>query len=413
MLSKKFRAWLYVSLCILAIFLFVPVARQIQNFLSAHFGRSFLGYLVILLAALALMSAYYLIWFHLKIRAFSNYIWLILTGGLFLYLTIRRWKVPEEAIHFLEYGLLGFLLFRALSFSIKDKSIYFSSLFIGSLVGIGDEFLQWVIPNRYWDFRDIAFNVFGVALTEFAIWRGIKPKIISQRIVLKSLRKAAWLLGVNLLILGLCLSNTPERIARYSQVIVTLRFLQKEELMHDFTRFKHQDPEIGTFYSRLRIKELKETDKNRASEFGSILTEWKDKDYTEFLRVYSHIGHPFLHEMRVHIFRRERMLETAEKATNEKAKKEALFVAYKENLILEKYFGKTLENSVYKLNDEIISRVKSSVDKDAPYRSPVAYVPSFTSERVAWTIIIFYFAGLIFLSIFPFKRRGGEGGDVS
>ncbi|MBD3871962.1 MAG: VanZ family protein, partial [Acidobacteria bacterium] len=57
---------------------------------------------------------------------------------------------PEEAVHFLEYGVLGVLLFRALSTHIHDGSVFAAGALIGILVGIFDEIIQWFVPGRYW-----------------------------------------------------------------------------------------------------------------------------------------------------------------------------------------------------------------------------------------------------------------------
>ncbi|MGB7295855.1 MAG: VanZ family protein [Candidatus Aminicenantales bacterium] len=381
--KKKVFAWLAVALCILAIFLVVPLARTIQKFVSAHWGRTLFGYGVIAATAAAFCVIIYILAFRLKIRSPSNYVWLAAVAGLYVYFTLQLWRAPEEAVHFLEYGLLGFLLFRALSLSIRDKSIYLTAFFIGSLVGIFDEILQWAMPGRYWDFRDAGLNALATGLFQVALWKGIKPGIISQKITLRSIRRVLLLLAANILLLGLCASNTPQRVASYAPRIPGFSFLLKEEPMYEFTR-KHVDLEIGVFYSRLSLEEMGREDGESAEHWAGILRDWKDKDYALFLREHHPLLHPFLYEMRIHIFRRDRRIEEAAKAKDEKSRQEALFVAYKENMILEKYFGRTLEKSSYKWSPEKKAGIAASVDPAAPYRSPVSAGPFQIKEKTLW-----------------------------
>jgi len=318
---------------------------------------------------------------------------------LYVYFTLKLWPVPEEAVHFLEYGLLGFFLFRALSFTIKDKTIYLAAILIGSLVGIFDEILQWIVPLRYWDLRDVGLNAFSGVLLQVALWKGIQPKIISEKIKLKSVRIVSILLAVNVLLLGLCMSNTPKRVVRYTKLIPALSFLQKEETMTEF-RYKHKDPEIGVFFSRLTLSELEKTDRERSFEYAQFLKEWMEKDYEKFLRNFSPSTHPFLHELRVHVFRRDKKYEEGCVTKDEKKQREAFFIAYKENIILEKYFTRTFQKSEYEWSQENIKETEALIDKSQPYVSPVSS-GLFTSfgEKTMWISIFIFLACLILFNI--------------
>lgn len=411
---KKFLAWLWVALCSLAIFLIVPVARTIQKFVSAHWGRSLFGYAVLAATGVAFLSLIYFLVFKLKIRSPSNYVWLTAVAFLYVYFTLKLWRSPEQAIHFLEYGLLGYFLFRALSLSMRDKSVYLVALLSGSLVGIFDEILQWMIPERYFDFRDISLNALAVGFFQVALWKGIKPKIISEKIGPRSVKTISLLLAVILILLGICASNTPRRVAVYVERFPSLSWLLKEEPMNEFTQ-KHEDPEIGVFYSRLSIDILKQTDEVQADHYAQILGDWKDKDYGEFLSVYSPLIHSFLYEMRVHIFRRDKKGEEAERARNEKARREALFISYKENLILEKYFTRTLQKSSYAWSPEKKKSIKAIVDQEKSYRSPVSAGFFRITEKTVWLTIILILIALAVLNYFifffscPRCHRSGKG----
>jgi len=402
--KKAVLAWLWVALCTLTIFLVVPLARTIQKFVSARWGRPFFGYAVLAITAFMFCAVVYVLVFRLKIRSPSNYLWLTAVAALYIYFTLQLWRAPEEAVHFLEYGLLGFFLFRALSLKIRDKTIYLTAFLIGSLIGITDEILQWMMPGRYWDFRDAGLNALATGLFQVALWKGIKPKIISEKIRLKSVRRVSWLLAANVLLLGLCASNTPQRVAAYTTRFPFLSFLVREEPMYEFAQ-KHADPEIGVFYSRLSVDGLEKEDIERSDHWAGILRDWKEKDYALFLREHHPLLHPFVYEMRIHIFRRDRRVEEAARAKDEKSRREALFVAYKENRILEKYFGRTLRKSTYAWTSEQEAGIAASVDPAKPYRSPVSAGRFQVKEKTLWLAIAGFLGLLIGLNLALRWRR--------
>ena len=397
---KKLVAWLWVALCAAAIFLVVPTARAIQKFVGEHWGRAFFGYLVVVVVAAVFLGIIYLLIFRLKIRAVSNYIWLAACAAFYLYFTLKLWRNPEEAVHFLEYGLLGFFLFRAWRLSVPDKAVYLASFLIGTLVGTFDEIFQWFMPGRYWDIRDVGLNALALGLFQVALWQGVRPKLASPRIAAKSVRKVSFLLAANLLLLGLCMPNPPDRTGALAGRFPALAFLEKEEPMREF-KMKHKDQEIGSFYSRLTVERLKVTDFEKSVEYARVLREWKGKDYNEFLQTFNPLNNPFLYEMRVHIFRRDRKNEEGQKAASERRKKEAFFIAFKENLILEKYFTRTLRSSGYQWGRENAAAIEPLIEKTAAYTSPVSKdLFYWLSEGAMWIAIFAALLALVILNAF-------------
>lgn len=397
-MKNKYRfplSWLWVALWTITIFLSVPFARIIQKFVVEKWGREPFGYTVLISTGIVFFLALYILFFRLKIRSVLNYVWLLAIGCTYVYFTLRLWAQPEEAIHFLEYGILGFFIFNALKLKLKDRTIFFTAFLIGCLIGIFDEILQWIVKERYWDFRDVGLNALSSGLFQAAIWLGIKPKMISQKIRPSSLRTVSIYLAANILLLGLCFSNTPKRVQNYTKALPFLSFLQQEEVMNQFN-LKHKDPEIGTFYSRLTIDELLSIDRRSAKDYGQVLHEWKDKNYAEYLRAHPGIWVPMLYEIRVHIFRRDKRYERALQAKDKKQKKQNFFIAFKENQILEKYFSHTMKESPYAWSEETTARVEAQIDKKNPYKSPVsASFFSPKSEKQMW-IVIFIFLTFLF-----------------
>lgn len=404
--KKVFRSWIWVIVCSLSIFLIVPVANAIQRFISASLGKYIFIYLVLAVLAIVLVSLLYFLIFKLNIRSLSNYIWLFIIAGLYTYFTLKLQKAPAEAIHFLEYGLLGFFLFRALSHHVRDKTIYLTATLFVLLVGTFDEILQWVTPGRYWSFRDVWLNILSGGLFQLGIWNVVRPKIISDKFSARSLKIFSSILVVCLIILGICVSNTPNRVASYTKHIPWLSFLQKEEPMSEFG-YKLKDPEIGVFYSRLSPGRLQKTDKQVGRDYAQILNESVDKNYGHFLKEYSPSTHPFMHELRVHIFRRDEYFKKAKNTSDPGKKREFFFIAYKENLILKKYFTQSIEKSVYQWKNDIVAKSEALIDKNKSYESPVsANLFTSFSEKTVWIIIFSLIFFLVLVNVlFPFIKR--------
>jgi len=79
-------------------------------------------------------------------------------------LIFRTIKYPAEKIHFLQYGILAFLVYRALRISRTEIWSYTLTLLICGILGSIDEGIQHLLPKRYFDMRDVYFNILGSGL---------------------------------------------------------------------------------------------------------------------------------------------------------------------------------------------------------------------------------------------------------
>ena len=77
---------------------------------------------------------------------------------------IWQYKLAEEKIHFFEYGVLGFLIYRALIVDVRGFRVYIFTLILGFMLGWIDEIIQRMLPNRYYEFRDVMMNGVGVLM---------------------------------------------------------------------------------------------------------------------------------------------------------------------------------------------------------------------------------------------------------
>jgi len=179
--------------------------------------------------------------------------------------------------------------------------------------------------------------------------------------------------------------NTPPRIAWYSSQIPVLAFLKSNASMMLEYGYRYEDPETGVFRSRLTPEDLHRADRERAEEGGRILAQYKGwKRYVEFLQLYTPASDPFLHEARVHLFRRDRFLWRAgggrlstdvdkrPPPEHEDEFQEQMTVAYRENQILERYFTGVLRESGLAWSAETLARVQVEVLPDYEYDSWVS-----------------------------------------
>ena len=88
----------------------------------------------------------------------------ILEGGFLEY--IANYSIKIGLAHFLEFGILSILLFRALYVSkVKNAALY--AVIITVIYAISDEFHQIFVPNRIFDYRDIFFDIIGAIVAQF------------------------------------------------------------------------------------------------------------------------------------------------------------------------------------------------------------------------------------------------------
>jgi hypothetical protein len=220
-----------VAVWIAVIYSTIPLARGIQRYIYSTAGKEFFTYLVIASVLAAICSILYVLIFRLRIMDLSRYAWLIISGGTLIYFTLGLGRHPEEAVHFLEYGVLTVFVYWALGSSITDRSILGTSVLIVALVGIMDEFIQWLLPSRVWDYRDIGLNALASAIFAVAIYKVFRPKGIRKKISKRSMRLFLCMLSLDTIVLVLCLLNTPERVRWYAGQFEFIAWLLDEEPM--------------------------------------------------------------------------------------------------------------------------------------------------------------------------------------
>jgi hypothetical protein len=175
------------------------------------------------------------------------------------------------------------------------------------------------------------------------------------------------------LLLGASLLNTAARIDWYSDRVPGLGFLRDSSGVMLEYGYLYTEPEIGSFRSRFSPAELARIDAERGPEVGLILARFPEEDYERFLTLYTPITDPFAHEARVHLFRRDRYLTTAEwHVDDEPWYRSDVTVGCREDLILEKYFPNTLRHSGSALTPERRAQIAERQFPNQAYESGVS-----------------------------------------
>ncbi len=251
--------------------------------------------------------------------------------------------------------------------------------------------------------------VAAVALVQTALAAGVRPEIVSGWPDGTSLRRSCRLGAVAVAYLGFCFLNTPERITWYTAYVPGLDFIKYNSSIMTEYGYLHGDATTGLFRSRLDAGELRRLARDRAEEGGRILERYRNREqYLEFLGIYTPVTDPFLHEARVHLFRRDTYLDRARRAEEDGERREKLAVAYWENRILENYFGELLHASSYKWPAALEAEIKANVRTGQIYESRVSHrlITVYSWWQVFW-FFLGAVVGLLFLGAYFGKREPG------
>lgn len=131
--------------------------RSLQAYISSHYSSQ---QLAIILGTILLLLSLKAVLFQIKnhgLQRLWHLLWFIPLFVVFPYFI----PIVEERLHFIVFGLYGYLSMLVL----PGFTAYIACL----LLGVGDELLQWALPDRVGDWRDIQFNLLAAfAAARFA-----------------------------------------------------------------------------------------------------------------------------------------------------------------------------------------------------------------------------------------------------
>lgn len=174
--SSRRRAWIYVELMMVCILLTLPITPILWRTATKIFGSpvNAVGYAFFLL--LLVGFGVYTIRLHPKSKIAGT---LPLFGFALVYLYLLKYQCqfPAERLHLMEYGLLAYLFYRALRNDFPSKKAYVLGFLFASVFGFFDEAIQYVLPNRVFEIRDVMTNVMAAGLGLLAVKVLIKPDL--------------------------------------------------------------------------------------------------------------------------------------------------------------------------------------------------------------------------------------------
>ena len=177
MISKN-RLWVLIIIYILFIYVSLPFFPAFISVLRKIISKELLN-----LISLALSISFFLllsVWIYNKKYKAKQFLLIISPLLLLTYLSLSL-DVWVERIHFIEYAVLGLLISRTVNVRILHGMIYTGCLV--TLIGAVDEIIQWFLPNRVGDIRDVFMNsvggLSGLWLGRFLFWEQQLMKKIS------------------------------------------------------------------------------------------------------------------------------------------------------------------------------------------------------------------------------------------
>lgn len=136
-----------------------PVARAAQakgyGHLGIVFSRAITGLVGIVVIAQAIRS--------IARRRMVNLVIMVLIAAGFM-TAFHSINQPIEQFHFLQYGLLGVLVFWALPRRTYTLQFYRAAFTVFLVIGYIDEILQGLVPHRIYDLQDTGIDVLSAGL---------------------------------------------------------------------------------------------------------------------------------------------------------------------------------------------------------------------------------------------------------
>ncbi len=154
--SSARTAWLVAAAYTIFLYSTLTLAFRLYVWMFARFGKPFMSSLMIWIYIPVGLALFALLFFRLP-RQLGRYVSFLMLG-LALAFCLDRITIPAKRFHFLEYAPLAVLVFDALRFHCRDRYHYVWTMAVVSLVGLGDEIIQGILPNRYFGINEVVTN---------------------------------------------------------------------------------------------------------------------------------------------------------------------------------------------------------------------------------------------------------------
>jgi fumarate reductase subunit D len=348
------RSHFLLAVFVAAVFiLWAPFIGQFRSALRAAFPGQF-GLIVNGVIAVAIVGAIAAGLARIRERRAVRYGAIAVSViAAFVYGVAFRTGNPEvdavERFHFVEYGLVTMLFYRAWR-PLDDLAIFILPVLAGILVGTVEEWFQWFIPARIGEVRDVFLNLYAIACgLLFSV--GVDPPEASTVRYGSGMKRVARLAAVVALVFGM--------------------FLAIVHLGYDV-----HDSKIGSFSSRYSAAGLKAEERDRAER-------WRLDPPITWRRLSRE--DQYLSEAIWHVQRRNERWDAGD-----------VFAAWRENLILETFYSPVLDTPSYISREghrwPLAQRADAehrAGESQAPYASDAHPYPILTwSKTVFWSVVL-------------------------
>jgi len=159
------RRWLWFWLYVGLVFAMVPVAKDVVLTLR---NSNLLGAAVTVLYGGAVALVVYHVFFDLR---HADWIALLVIGALITVIAgaLLGLSIPEERVHFLQYGAMSLLARAALDRGRAETALFTVAIagVLTAALGLLEECFQGVLASRSFDWRDVGMNVTGALIALF------------------------------------------------------------------------------------------------------------------------------------------------------------------------------------------------------------------------------------------------------
>lgn len=163
---REKRLWFWTLAVVVAIYSTLGLAQTLVDTL----GSDFLSVWLFLIGCILVLAA--VITQGLKVRPSGMEIAIALGVAAAYLLIVVRMAVPTERSHLVEYGVVAVFVYEALlERTSQGRRVPVPGLFaiaIASVIGVIDEGIQWLLPNRVMDPVDMLFNTLAAVMAVVA-----------------------------------------------------------------------------------------------------------------------------------------------------------------------------------------------------------------------------------------------------
>ncbi len=364
-------SWILLIAWVGFIYLTLGTVPDWRDTLVENYGEevfttiSFTGAGIALVILLGIMILYY------RQKKILPYVSLLIVLGFLAHVMLNWIRLPVEQIHFIEYGMVGFLAYNALRHHLRGWGLITSVIVLTFLLGMFDEYIQGILVNRVGEQRDMYWNGLAGVIAAAIVALSLRPGILL-------IRSGRWELRAHLVMAAICLIIQGTFNTNISQF-----------------GYLHHDPEMNlTFKSRLNLEDLRAYNDN----LDHFKTEIAPRIGRERMVHLLQKVHDLIHEEAlVHCFRRGYHF-----------RKGNIRTVYSEDLIIDKYYRQFVEGTDLDWKRSLSSAMRPVVGKrfEILYHSIVAnhLITSYRGWQM-WLLIGILEGIIIILFILSFREK--------